>query len=87
MEAKALLASASMNFVSYLVAMPFERATTVNSSPARRRNARTVGAAESAACRMAETAAGAVAFSRMGIRQLASSRTRSCCASFERCRP
>lgn len=55
-----------MEFVTYFVAMPFIRNEEGELVAGEAQDRQSAGAAESAARRMAETAAGAVAFSRTG---------------------
>ena len=55
-----------MTHVTYYVALPFDRDEAGELVPGEAQERQSAGAAESAASRMAETAAGAVAFSRTG---------------------
>ena len=77
----------ALAYVTYFVAMPFDRNEDGELVAGEAQDRQSAGAAESAARRMAETAAGAVAFSRTGDpADGASSRTRWCCAGSARCR-
>ena len=55
-----------MTHITYFVAMPFDRNEEGDLVAGEAQDRQSAGAAESAARRMAETAAGAVAFSRTG---------------------
>lgn len=72
--------------MTYFVAMPFVRDDDGELVAGEAQERQSAGAAESAARRLAETAAVAVAFSYTGIRRQANSRMLSCCASWARCR-